>query len=81
VSITLTPSDYQCPEHHVDLTALARQQLEQEDIPVASYRGAYYVGVSRRRARERPFTVVVNCPGNDPEKPHDVECTGTFLEH
>ena len=37
MSITLTPSDYQCPEHHVDLTALVRQQLEQEDIPVASY--------------------------------------------
>jgi hypothetical protein len=62
--MTLNPSRYECPDHHTDLTGLVEEFLEELGPPVA-YR------------RDRPFQVIVTCPGTGGAGPHPLTCTGT----
>jgi hypothetical protein len=62
--MTLNPDRYECPDHHVDLTGLVEQALGELGPPVA-YR------------RDRPFQVIVTCPGSGKTSAHPLACTGT----
>ena len=72
--MTLDPDSYQCPGHQVDLTALVQEALQDQGPPVA-YRPPW---LSRAAPAERPFQVIITCPGTtgDPA-PHPLTCTGT----
>ena len=61
--MTLDPDRYECPEHHIDLTGLVEEALDELGPPVA-YR------------RDRPFQVIVACPGSGTGS-HPLTCTGT----
>ena len=56
----LTPPTYECPTHHVDLTAVVERALEEEGPPVAF--------------GKRPFRVLVSCPGAGTA--HQLACSG-----
>jgi hypothetical protein len=62
--VTLNPGRFECPEHHIDLTGLVEQAIDELGPPVA-YR------------RARPFQVIVTCPGSSGTGPHPLTCTGT----
>jgi len=63
----LDPSTFECPEHHIDLTHLVADELEDEGLPVAYF----------RRQGPRPFEVLVTCPGTGGASAHDLKCSGT----
>lgn len=63
--MTVNPGRYECPDHHTDLTGLVEEALDEQGPPVA-YR------------RERPFQVIVTCPG-DGTGAHQLTCTGTQI--
>jgi hypothetical protein len=81
--VNLDPPRYECPVHHVDLTALVEQRLrEDEDSDLAfGNRGVLRGLVGRGRepgsASTRPFQVVVPCAGGDP--PHVQVCEGSYV--
>jgi hypothetical protein len=62
--MTLNPSHYECPGHHTDLTALVQEALDEQGPPVA-YRP------------DRPFQVIVTCPGRGGAGAHRLTCIGT----
>jgi hypothetical protein len=62
--MTLNPGHYECPDHHNDLTVLVEEALEVLGPPVA-YRP------------DRPFQVIVACPGTGGTGAHNLTCTGT----
>jgi hypothetical protein len=66
----LTPPVYECATHQQDLTELVEEQLD------VTFPGVYtLLSVRGAKNRERPFRVIVKCPGRG--TPHDVACTGT----
>ena len=60
----LNPERYECPDHYTDLTGQVEEVLERQGPPVA-YR------------RERPFQVIVTCPGTGGAGARPLTCTGT----
>jgi hypothetical protein len=62
--MTLDPDRYECPDHHTDLTDQVEQAIDELGPPVA-YR------------RDRPFQVIVTCPGTTGAGAHPLTCTGT----
>jgi hypothetical protein len=60
----LSPDRYACPDHHTDLTDQVEQAVGELGPPVA-YR------------RDRPFQVIVTCPGAAGDPPHPLTCAGT----
>jgi hypothetical protein len=68
--MTLDPSTYQCLEHHMDLTDLVAEALQDEGPPVA------YL-TQRKRPAARPFQVIVTCPGANDTGAHQLTCSGT----
>lgn len=70
--IKINPAQYQCPQHHVDLTDLVQEELD-ADIPVA-YKRRLLPG--QKPPAPTQFEVIVTCPGDD--TPHDQTCTGTY---
>lgn len=62
----LDPSQYECPEHHADLTGLVEAALEVQGPPVAY----------RRPPSARPFMMIVTCPGGGSTAAHPLTCTG-----
>lgn len=60
----LTPATYECPEHHVDLTAQILAALEPEGPPIAY--------------GDSPFRVPVSCPGDGTSAAHPVTCSGRY---
>jgi hypothetical protein len=71
--MTLDPDRYECPDHQVDLTGLVEEALLDEGPPVA-YRRLW---PGRKASGERPFQVIITCPGADGTAPHPLTCTGT----
>ena len=71
--MTLDPDRYECPDHHTDLTGLVVEALSDDGPPVA-YRRPLLCGQVRT---ERPFQVIVTCPGARKAAPHTLTCTGT----
>jgi hypothetical protein len=69
--MTLNPARYECPHHHTDLTGLVKEALEDQGSPVA-YRRPW---LGRQGAGDRPFQVIVACPGDGAA--HSLTCTGT----
>ena len=61
----LNPGRYECPDHHTDLTGQVEEALDEQGPPTA-YR------------RDRPFQVIVTCPGASGSEAHPLTCTGTF---
>jgi hypothetical protein len=62
--MTLNPDRYECPDHDIDLTGQVEEALSELGPPVA-YR------------RDRPFQVIVTCPGSGGTGEHPLTCTGT----
>ena len=81
--MNLDPPTYECPVHHLDLTSLVLQRLdEDEDSDLAfGTRGLFGVLAGRdrepRRSSPRPFQVVVPCPGGG--APHTHVCEGSYV--
>ena len=69
----LDPGRYECPEHHADLTGLVEEALEDQDTPFAYRRPL----LGRQAPADRPFRVIVTCPGDGGAAPHPLTCTGT----
>jgi hypothetical protein len=69
----INPAQYQCPQHHTDLTDLVQEELDAEITSVA-YKRRLLVG--RKPPAPKTFEVIVTCPGNG--TPHDQTCTGTY---
>jgi hypothetical protein len=69
----INPAQYQCPQHHTDLTDLVQEQLDADVPPVAYKRGPL---LGRKPPPPQPFEVIVTCPGA--ETPHDQTCIGTY---
>jgi hypothetical protein len=63
--MTLDPDRYECPDHHIDITGLVQEALEELGPPVAY------------RPGPRPFQVIVTCPGTSGAGAHPLTCTGT----
>jgi hypothetical protein len=61
--MTLNPDRYERPDHHTDLTSLVQEAVDELGPPVA-YR------------RDRPFQVIVTCPGSGGTGTHQLTCTG-----
>ncbi len=68
--MTLDPSRYECPEHHIDLTDLVEETLAGDGPPVAYFH-------LRKPTAARPFQVIVTCPGANGAGAHQLTCTGT----
>jgi len=66
----INPAQYQCPQHHTDLTDLVQEELDPEG-PFA-----YKSVLGRKPPAPTPFEVIVTCPGDG--TPHDQTCTGTY---
>lgn len=60
----LTPRTFECPIHHVDLTAEVRAALDGGRTSVAY--------------ASRPFRVLVQCPGDGPDSAHPCPCEGWY---
>ena len=71
--MTLNPGRYECPAHHADLTGLVEEALEDSGPPVAYRR----LRLGRQAPADRPFQVIVTCPGDGSAAPHTLTCTGT----
>lgn len=69
----LNPAQYQCPQHHADLTDLVQEQLDEEVVPFAYKRGSL---LGRKPSAPQLFKVIVTCPGDGTS--HDQTCTGTY---
>jgi septal ring-binding cell division protein DamX len=78
-AVNLDPETYECPVHHVDLTARVLQQLrEDEDSEVAfGGRSRWDRFRAASRATPREFQVVVSCSGGD--APHRQLCQGSYI--
>ena len=70
--MTLDPDRYQCPDHHTDLTGLVEEALSDDGPPLAYRRSL----LGRQVRAERPFQVIVTCPGARKAPPHALICTG-----
>jgi hypothetical protein len=64
VAVQLTPATFECPIHHVDLTAVIEQALTEEGPPLAY--------------GKRPFRVPVSCPGDGTSGAHQQTCAGEY---
>jgi hypothetical protein len=71
----LDPSEYTCPEHHVDLTSQVEDALDDADGPPLAY---WRLPLTRKAAGPRPFEVPVTCPGGSGGRPHQFICSGTY---
>jgi hypothetical protein len=71
-SMKLQPGTYACPDHKSNLTELVEEALDVDVPPVAFGRGF----LAARAPAERPFEVIVTCPGGG--TPHTLKCTGLF---
>ncbi len=86
--IFLNQTPYKCLEHQIDLTEQVREKLQGGDFfsvadPTAqSLRRTLTVlvvrSLRRRRSPERPFKVLVLCPGTGDAQPHELAVTGTY---
>ena len=86
--IFLNQAPYKCPEHQIDLTDQVREKIQGSDRwttvdPTGqSLRRTLTVlvvrSVRRRRTPERPFKVLVLCPGTGDAQPHELVVTGTY---
>ena len=70
----LSPTEFRCQKHRVDLTDLVREQLEY-DFESDPYFIAHYDSPSVESVAKH-FVVVVTCPGDD--GPHSLKCKGKF---
>jgi hypothetical protein len=62
--VQLTPTTYECPNHHVDLTRQVEEALQEQGPPVAY--------------GDRPFRVPVSCPGDGTAGAHPLVCSGQY---
>jgi hypothetical protein len=70
------PSQYECPEHHTDLTSLVAEAFQIGRPPVA-----YFMTLLRRQQPlPEPFEVIVACPGANGSGTHSVTCSGKFTQ-
>ena len=85
--IFLKQAPYKCLEHQIDLTGQVREKLQGSglwtvDPTGQSLRRTLTVHVvrslHRRRIPERPFKVLVLCPGTGDAQPHELVVTGTY---
>lgn len=72
--MTIDPERYECPDHKVDLTEQVSDKVEDTAGPPVAYLGL----PGSRRAKPRPFQVIVTCPGKDGTGEHSLTCTGTW---
>ncbi len=71
--MTLNPERYECAEHHIDLTDLVHEALEDLGIEVAYGRPA----LGRKPRGPEPFQVIITCPGASGTGAHSLTCNGT----
>ncbi len=85
--IFLRQAPYTCMEHQVDLTGQVREKIQGSGLWAVDPAGqslrrtltAYVVrSLRRRRIPERPFKVLVLCPGRGDAQPHELVVTGTY---
>jgi len=85
--IFLNQAPYKCLGHQTDLTDQVREKIQGSghwtvDPTGQSLRRTLTVlvvrSVRRRRIPERPFKVLVLCPGTENAQPHELVVTGTY---
>jgi hypothetical protein len=69
----LDPNQYECPQHHADLTSLVEDALYDDGPPVA------YTWWRQKTSGPKSFRVIVSCPGASDTDAHWVTCTGKFM--
>ncbi len=83
----LRQAPYKCLEHQIDLTGQVREKLQGSGLWAVDPTGqslrrtltVYVVRSLRRRAiPDRPFKVLVLCPGTGDAQPHELVVTGTY---
>jgi len=62
--VQLNPATYECPTHHVDLTAQIVEALEEQGPPIAY--------------GDKPFRVQVSCRGDGTSGAHPLVCSGQY---
>lgn len=77
--MNLDPETYECPIHHVDLTALVVAQLGEDEDSDVAFDGRPVARRLRRHDRVEPrqFEVVVTCSGEGATHRH--VCQGTYV--
>jgi hypothetical protein len=71
----LDPAEYDCPDHHNDLTGQVLDALDGDDGTPLAYRRGLLPGT---RPGPRPFQVLVTCPGGAGGGQHELACAGTW---
>ena len=78
VQMIIQPDRYECPEHHTDLTGQVAEMLEALDDSREA--GGGMLSRLRRVARaQKPFEVLVTCPGSGAGGPHVLACAGVYF--